>query len=233
MKKTSFTVGILLFVIPILIQMLFISYTNAYITSGYGVLPDGTYDIAYDTYPDSALWSFFIGGLSDQHARVRFTPKDSNQLIRQVRIKWNGAGGNVNNFYIYLVDADTGMIKTTYFSYIYTAPRGWEKYDVSDLEFYTDGDFYVEIVPGGACSLLLEADDTSPETNRSQIACGAFGCPQNCTYIDHEDLSWHYHDPAANVRIRVVLEGEEKTSVEIYSATYKGTFSGEDYGTWE
>jgi len=58
MKKTSFTVGILLFVIPILIQMLFISYTNAYITSGYGVLPDGTYDIAYDTYPDSALWSF-------------------------------------------------------------------------------------------------------------------------------------------------------------------------------
>ena len=135
----------------------------------YPPLPPGTYDIVYDTEPE-ASWGPILSSSYLQHLRVRFTPTADCQLVREARIAWAGPWGGNNQFEIHIVDVDTGNTEITP---VITEPdpNDWKVYDVSDLGFYTSGDFYIEFWAVD-CDIGVYVDDTEPIYSRSEVNRG-------------------------------------------------------------
>jgi len=199
-KKTLliiFLLGILSITFSIVPKILAgVSEDGIYWTSGedpplvYPLLPSGTYDIVYDTEPE-AMWGPILFYWGPQHLRVRFTPHADGQLVREARIAWAGQWGGNNTFEIHLVDANTGLTKTTP---VITEPdpNDWKAYDVSDLAFYTDGDFYIEFWAIGA-EIGVYTDDILPIYGRSEV---------------NNEMGWYYPSgwEPSDFKIRAVVE---------------------------
>jgi hypothetical protein len=168
----------------------------------YPPLPSGTYDIVYDTETE-AYWGPMLVWSFPEHLRVRFTPQANGQLVREARIEWAGDWGGDNTFEIHLVDADTGLTKTT--PVITAYPWGWEVYDVSSLAFYTDGDFYIEFWAIGAI-IGVHTDDTPPIYGRSEVNTGT---------------GWFYPPDWApsDFKIRAVVEEVVPATTDIHPQT--------------
>lgn len=135
-------------------------------SSAYPALPTETYEIAYDTEFNANNFPDFGHPL-----RVRFTPNADGELVTEARIQLFDFKGHDANFQIRIVDVDTGITVSTPVIYEPWA-IGWKVYDISNLGFYTSGDFYIEFW-GTSYGIGVYADDTAPIDGRSERDLGA------------------------------------------------------------
>jgi hypothetical protein len=150
-------------------------------TPPYPPLPPGTVDIKYDD-GEFEDWGPMLQKKPDvfQALRVRFTPPPEalGGLVVEVRMGIHGYWSIPNGtLHINLKDVSGPQnVSTPTITIDGPHEESWIVEDVSYLNFYANGDFYVELIPEN-CDFMYCCDDDPPIDYRSENDTGSGWSP--------------------------------------------------------